>query len=80
MVGAEVVDPDGYPDNLGALPPAPKVADALRAACLQRGLIIELGGRHDSVLRLLPPLVLTDDEADAVLDRIGGALEAVDPR
>lgn len=80
MIGVEIVDPHACKDALGALPGAPKVADALRAACLDQGLIVELGGRHDTVLRLLPPLVLTDEEADAVLDRIGDALQAVDPR
>jgi len=43
-----------------------QVAQAMRAACLQRGLIIELGGRGDRTLRLLPPLVLTDEQAQRV--------------
>jgi diaminobutyrate-2-oxoglutarate transaminase len=37
-------------------------------------LIVELGGRNDTVLRLLPPLIMTDEEADAVLERLAGAL------
>ncbi|WP_433545894.1 diaminobutyrate--2-oxoglutarate transaminase family protein [Streptomyces sp. CA-294286] len=74
MIGVELVDPDGAPDRLGSLPPHPALAKALRAACLDHGLILELGGRDDSVLRLLPPLILSDIEADSVLARIADAL------
>ncbi|EFL03009.1 predicted protein [Streptomyces sp. SPB78] len=50
----------------------------MRRECLRRGLIVELGGRHSAVVRLLPPLTLTDDQATAVLDRFADALDAVD--
>jgi diaminobutyrate-2-oxoglutarate transaminase len=73
MLGAEIVDPSGCPDGLGARPPAPRLASALRAAALRHGLMLELGGRHDCVLRLLPPLTLTDDEAALVLGRLTAA-------
>ncbi|CAM5436577.1 Aminotransferase class III-fold pyridoxal phosphate-dependent enzyme OS=Streptomyces alboniger OX=132473 GN=CP975_26730 PE=4 SV=1 [Streptomyces alboniger] len=58
-------------------PPAPEVAAAVQRACLRRGLIVELGGRHSSVVRLLPPLTITDEQASAVLDRLADALAAV---
>ncbi|MFH9263920.1 diaminobutyrate--2-oxoglutarate transaminase family protein [Streptomyces sp. NPDC017546] len=74
MIGVELVDPDGEAGPLGSLPPHPVLAKALRAACLDHGLILELGGRDDSVLRLLPPLILSDIEADSVLERIADAL------
>jgi diaminobutyrate-2-oxoglutarate transaminase len=45
--------------------------------CLRRGLIVELGGRHASVVRLLPPLTITDEQTAAVLDRLADAVEAV---
>ncbi|WFB07050.1 diaminobutyrate--2-oxoglutarate transaminase family protein [Streptomyces sp. LX-29] len=61
-----------------ALAPAPSLAAAVRQECLGRGLIVELGGRHSSVVRLLPPLTLTDEQAEAVLDRLADALEAVE--
>ncbi|MCS0635393.1 diaminobutyrate--2-oxoglutarate transaminase family protein [Streptomyces sp. LP05-1] len=76
MIGVELVDPGGSPGPDGAPPSDPVLARALRAACLERGLILELGGRNDTVLRLLPPLVLTDEQADTVLDRIARALES----
>ncbi|MEU6995061.1 diaminobutyrate--2-oxoglutarate transaminase family protein [Streptomyces sp. NPDC046465] len=55
-------------------PPAPGLAAAVQSECLRRGLIIELGGRHSSVVRLLPPLTITDEQAAAVLDRLADAL------
>ncbi|MEW2295750.1 diaminobutyrate--2-oxoglutarate transaminase family protein [Streptomyces sp. NPDC006743] len=57
-------------------PAAPGIAAAVQRECLRRGLIVELGGRHGSVVRLLPPLTLTDEQAAAVLDRLSDAVEA----
>ena len=67
MLGAELVDPDSAPDALGARAAAPALARRLRAAALERGLLLELGGRHGAVLRLLPPLTITDLEAERVI-------------
>lgn len=78
MIGVELVDPDGRPDRLGSLPANPGLARAMRTACLDNGLMLELGGREDTVMRLLPPLVLTDDQADSVLERIGAALRTAE--
>ncbi|MFE1949792.1 diaminobutyrate--2-oxoglutarate transaminase family protein [Streptomyces sp. NPDC059524] len=58
-------------------PGAPGIAGAVRDACLERGLIVELGGRHSSVVRLLPPLTITDEQAAAVIDRLADAFAAV---
>lgn len=58
-------------------PAAPALAAAVRRECLRRGLIVELGGRHASVVRLLPPLTITDEQAAAVLDRLADAIAAV---
>ncbi|GAA2135059.1 aspartate aminotransferase family protein [Kitasatospora kazusensis] len=76
MLGLELVDPAAGPDSCGAHPADPALAARVRAACLQRGLIVELGGRHDAVLRLLPPLTITDEQVEAVLDRLADAIEA----
>ncbi|NUW31947.1 diaminobutyrate--2-oxoglutarate transaminase [Nonomuraea sp. SMC257] len=77
MLGVELVDPGGEPDACGAFPAAPRTAAEVRAACLERGLIVELGGRYDSTVRLLPPLVITDEQAEAVVDRLADAVAAV---
>ncbi|MFI9167809.1 aminotransferase class III-fold pyridoxal phosphate-dependent enzyme [Streptomyces lincolnensis] len=58
-------------------PAAPTLATAVQRECLRRGLIVELGGRHGNVVRLLPPLTISDEQATAVLDRLADALEAV---
>ena len=76
MIGVELVDTTAEPDPRGTLPPAPALAVEVRAQALRRGLIVELGGRHDSVVRLLPPLTMTDDQAAAVLDRLSDAIQA----
>lgn len=58
-------------------PAAPELAAAIQRECLRRGLIVELGGRHSSVVRLLPPLTISDEQANAVLDRLADAVDAV---
>ncbi|MFJ3309211.1 diaminobutyrate--2-oxoglutarate transaminase family protein [Streptomyces sp. NPDC086549] len=58
-------------------PAAPELAAAVQRECLRRGLIVELGGRHSSVVRLLPPLTISDEQAAAVLDRLSDAVAAV---
>ncbi|WP_425841327.1 diaminobutyrate--2-oxoglutarate transaminase family protein [Streptomyces fractus] len=91
MIGVELVDPDsGVPASAAGeldddpllagptpLPAAPRLAAAVRDACLDRGLIVELGGRRSSVVRLLPPLTITDEQAAAIVDRLADALAAV---
>lgn len=67
MLGVELVDPDSSPDPLGARTAAPDLARKVRAAALARGVLVELGGRHGAVLRLLPPLTITDAEADRMV-------------
>ncbi|MFE4633686.1 diaminobutyrate--2-oxoglutarate transaminase family protein [Streptomyces sp. NPDC056773] len=73
MIGVELADPDTGEAS-------PDLAVAVRQACLDRGLIVELGGRHSSVVRLLPPLTLTDEQAAAVLDRLADAIPAATRR
>ncbi|MGW9116510.1 diaminobutyrate--2-oxoglutarate transaminase family protein [Streptomyces sp. NPDC055663] len=79
MIGIELVDPDAaHPDDGPEPPPAPALAAAVQQECLRRGLIVELGGRHSTVVRLLPPLTLTDEQATAVVDRLADALAAAE--
>ena len=76
MLGVEIVDPQADADALGARPAAPGLAAAVRQEALRRGLIVELGGRHNSVVRLLPPLTMTDEQSETVLERLGEAVHA----
>ncbi|MFI1971343.1 aspartate aminotransferase family protein [Streptomyces cinnamoneus] len=92
MMGVEIVDPEGAahaapwpgaepgPGRATArvpLPAGPALATAVQQECLRRGLIVELGGRHDCVVRLLPPLTITDEQAEAVLERLSDAIATV---
>ncbi|WP_407640652.1 diaminobutyrate--2-oxoglutarate transaminase [Actinacidiphila alni] len=74
MIGVELVDTEADPDDYGALPAAPQLAARVQQEALRRGLIVELGGRHGAVVRLLPPLTITDEQAEAVLDRLAAAV------
>ncbi|MFE6665013.1 diaminobutyrate--2-oxoglutarate transaminase family protein [Streptomyces sp. NPDC057697] len=79
MIGVELVDPEAAPTGDGPEPPpAPALALTVQQECLRRGLIVELGGRHSTVVRLLPPLTLTDEQATAVVDRLADALAAAE--
>jgi diaminobutyrate-2-oxoglutarate transaminase len=67
MIGIEVIAP--APDSSrgkhdGAL------SAAIKRAAFDHGLLIETGGRHGSVLRMLPPLILTPTDVGAILDRL----------
>jgi diaminobutyrate-2-oxoglutarate transaminase len=77
MLGLELVDPDGAADPLGARAAAPDLAREVRTAALERGLLVELGGRHGAVLRLQPPLTVTDQEADRVVEILLDTIAAV---
>ncbi|WP_189305157.1 diaminobutyrate--2-oxoglutarate transaminase family protein [Streptomyces cinerochromogenes] len=68
--------PTGLEPTRTPHPAAPQLAAAVQRECLQRGLIVELGGRHASVIRLLPPLTISDEQATAVLDRLADAVAA----
>ncbi|MGK5532094.1 aspartate aminotransferase family protein [Streptomyces sp. URMC 129] len=56
---------------------ASEVADRVRVAALQRGLLFEPAGRDGSVARFLPPLNLTFDEAREALAIFGAAVVEV---
>lgn len=53
-----------------------ELALSIQRECLTRGLIVELGGRGSAVVRFLPPIILSENEADAIALRFAGALRA----
>lgn len=79
MVGIEIVDPGADRNAQGHLAAASAWAGAIQRECLRRGLILELGGRHGSVVRLLPPLVITDRQIDRVVEIFASAARQVLP-
>ena len=76
MLGAEIIDPNEA-DALGRPRHDGDRARAIQRACFDRGLMIELGGRHGSVIRFLPPLIVTADEVDAIAGVVAEACRAV---
>lgn len=77
MLGAEIVDATGETDHLGTHAPCRELARRIQAECLQRGLIVELGGRQGSVVRLLPPLVVSAEQVDAIAAIFAEAVDQV---
>lgn len=68
MIGVEIVDPAGERSVTGSYPEHPDLADVIQAECLDRGLIIEKGGRHGSTVRFLPPLIVTKSQIDTIAE------------
>nr|WP_308408634.1 aminotransferase class III-fold pyridoxal phosphate-dependent enzyme [Streptomyces sp. AC627_RSS907] len=71
MIGIELVAPDGVHGAAGP-------AAAVQRECLRRGLIVDVVGPSANVVRLLPPLIVTEEQMRAVLDRLADAVEAVE--
>jgi diaminobutyrate-2-oxoglutarate transaminase len=57
---------------------ATEVASRVQRAALRRGLILELGGRDDSVVRLLPPLNVSRETVDDAVAIIAAAVASVE--
>lgn len=62
MIGVELVDADA--------------CERVRAACLDEGVLVISCGPGDNVLRLMPPLTITDDELEFGLSVLERALAA----
>ena len=67
MIGVELVKDD-------AKTPAVNEAKAVRKSCLEKGLLIGLGGILENVLRIQPPLIIADDQLDEALTIIEKSL------
>eukprot|EP01108_Squamamoeba_japonica_P004796 TRINITY_DN3793_c0_g1_i1.p2 TRINITY_DN3793_c0_g1~~TRINITY_DN3793_c0_g1_i1.p2 ORF type:complete len:248 (-),score=133.96 TRINITY_DN3793_c0_g1_i1:70-813(-) len=76
MLGAELVDANSQPDKLGARAANTALAVDLKARLFQHGVIQESGGRWGSVMRFLPPVVITDSQLETLVDVFGTQLEA----
>lgn len=50
---------------------------SIRNEGIKRGLILGLAGVRNNLLKIKPPLIITRDEADEVLDLLGQSLKAV---
>jgi 4-aminobutyrate aminotransferase/(S)-3-amino-2-methylpropionate transaminase len=55
---------------------SPDLAQAVTAAAFERGLLLLACGLYGNVLRLLPPLTVTDEELERGLDRLEESIAA----
>ncbi|MCO5301490.1 MAG: aminotransferase class III-fold pyridoxal phosphate-dependent enzyme, partial [Candidatus Nanopelagicales bacterium] len=69
MVAIEFAEP-------GTLKPLPDLPKALAARCTQEGVVILTAGTFGNVIRLLPPLVISDELLIEGLDVLADALAA----
>lgn len=61
----------------GLVFPSGELAERVTAACFRDGLVIETAGADDEVVKLLSPLVITDDELNRGIDLIASATAEV---
>lgn len=76
MIGIEIVKPHEAADHLGSYPGDPELSALLQKKCFEAGLILERGGRNGNVLRLLPSLLITNEELGIFMDKLEQALIA----
>jgi len=76
MVGVEIVNPLYQPAPNGSYPANPELASKIQRECFNRGLILEVGGRHSSVVRFLPPLIITEEQMNEVIAIFKAAVRA----
>ena len=74
MIGIEIVDERQEKDRLGAYPADSQLAAAVQAACFDNKLLLEKGGRGGTVIRLLCPLIITQEECVEVIARFKKAV------
>jgi 4-aminobutyrate aminotransferase len=67
MLAVELVEP-------GSERPAPALAGRLQEEARRGGLLIGKGGLYGNVLRIAPPLIVTEAEADEGLEVLAHAL------
>ncbi len=67
MIGVELV-------KAGAMDPDPDVTAAVMEEARKEGLLVGKGGLHGNVLRIAPPLSLTEEEADEGLEKLSAAV------
>ncbi|WP_231870361.1 MULTISPECIES: diaminobutyrate--2-oxoglutarate transaminase [unclassified Marinomonas] len=77
MLGVEIVNPLAEKDGLGQHPVDGERARAIQQEALKLGLIVELGGRFGSTIRLLPPLIIKEEEVDTIAERLAEAIDIV---
>ncbi|MEE9227943.1 MAG: aminotransferase class III-fold pyridoxal phosphate-dependent enzyme, partial [Acidimicrobiia bacterium] len=68
QIGVEFVKP-------GTRDPDPEITMQIMEGARERGLLIGKGGLYANVLRIAPPLSLTEDEADEGFEKLEQAID-----
>lgn len=71
MVGVEIVKDKTTKE------PFPEYVAVLRKECFQKGLLFEVGGHYNNVLRIVPPLIITPKIIDSAMKILEKAIEKV---
>lgn len=78
MIGVEIVQREGRAQHAMAPPPWPERTLQIQRQALRGGLIAEIGGRFGSVLRFLPPLIVTAEQIDEIAAIFADAVMSTD--
>jgi 4-aminobutyrate aminotransferase/(S)-3-amino-2-methylpropionate transaminase len=69
MIGVELVR------DRDTKEPAPQEAAAIRQFCRERGVLLGVGGQFNNVVRIQPPLVITQEQLSHAIDVLEEALQ-----
>lgn len=69
FIGVEFVDESGEPDT--------NVVKKIQTQCFENGVLVWSAGRYGNVLRIIPPLVLTERQAEVGSDIVCEAIQSV---
>jgi diaminobutyrate-2-oxoglutarate transaminase len=72
FIGAEFVEADGEPWKDAVL--------GIQTRCYENGVLVWTAGRYGNVLRIIPPLVLTREQAETGIDIVADAIAEVTGR
>ncbi|BCD91826.1 hypothetical protein fh0823_19650 [Francisella halioticida] len=75
MIGMEIVNTAFKPDIIGSLPADGERALKIKKACFDKNLIVELGGRFGGTIRFLPPLTITEEQIDQVVEILESSIK-----
>lgn len=76
MLGVEIKKPSGELNKFGEPASDGELTLKIQRAALERGLMVEKGGRDGSVIRFLPPLIISFEQIDFALRTLEAAMLA----